>query len=293
MPKAKAAHEDAAVTIAGVTVTHPDRLLWPSAGVSKRDLADYCVAVADRLLPHVANRPLTLLRCPAGSEGKCFVQKHPWPGLSKAVRRIRDGDDEWLAVDDAAGLVALVQMGVLEFHPWGATVDDLEHPDRVVFDFDPAPDRDEGVPWARVVEGAKAIRSLLDGMGLRSVVKSTGGKGLHVVVPIEPRAGWEAVKAFAHEVAERLAASAPERYTTNPLKEARRGRVFLDHLRNSRGATAVAAFSPRARAGAPIAVPLDWEALNDDPAAIQRVLSDPPTDDPWPDLSRLRQRLPG
>ncbi|MBP2292653.1 non-homologous end-joining DNA ligase [Azospirillum rugosum] len=289
MPKAKAAPKDDAVTVAGIAVTHPDRLLWPAAGVTKRDLADYCVAVADRLLPQVANRPLTLLRCPGGSEGECFVQKHPWPGLSKAVRRLRDGDDEWLVVDDAAGLVALVQMGVLEFHPWGATADDLEHPDRVVFDFDP----DEGVPWARVVEGAKAVRARLDGMGLQSFLKSTGGKGLHVVIPIEPHAGWEAVKAFAHGIAERLVDDAPDRYTTNPLKEARHGRVFLDHLRNSRGATAVAAFSPRARAGAPIAVPLAWEALGDDPATVRRVLTDPPADTPWPDFSKLHQRLPG
>lgn len=290
MPKAKAATKAAdSVVIAGVTLSHPERVLWPSAGVTKRDLADYCVAVADRLLPHVANRPLTLLRCPSGSEGECFVQKHPWAGLSKAVRRLRDGEDEWLVVDDASGLVALVQMGVMEFHPWGATADDLERPDRVVFDFDP----DEGVPWARVVEGARAVRAVLEGMGLRSFVKSTGGKGLHVVVPIEPHAGWEAVKTFAHAVAERLVADSPGRYTTNPLKEARQGRVFLDHLRNSRGATAVAAFSPRARVGAPIAVPLTWEALGDDPAAVRRGMSNPPAGDPWPDFSKLRQRLPG
>lgn len=280
-------HSDTA-KIAGITLTHPDKALWPEQGVTKRDLADYYASVAGRILPHVANRPLTLVRCPSGSERACFVQKHPWPGLSKAVRRVRSGDGEWLAVDDLAGIVALVQMGVLELHPWGATVDDLERPDRVVLDLDP----DEGVGWAQVVAGARALRAELEGLGLRSFVKSTGGKGLHVVLPIEPAADWEAAKAFAHGVAARLAGREPDRYTTNPLKEARTGRIFLDHLRNSRGATAVAPYSTRARPGAPVATPLAWDALSDDPATNRRTLADPPRGDPWDWFFRVRQRLP-
>jgi bifunctional non-homologous end joining protein LigD len=188
MPKAAAE----AIEIAGITLTHPDRVLWPKQGVTKRDLAEFYAGIADRILPHVVNRPLTLVRCPSGSDGACFVQKHPWAGLPKAVRRVRSGGEEWLTVDDVAGLVALVQMGVLELHPWGATTDDLERPDRIIFDLDP----DEGVLWTRLVEGAREIHAALDNLGLRGFVKTTGGKGLHVVVPIEPHAEWERAKAF-------------------------------------------------------------------------------------------------
>jgi len=277
------------IEIAGVTLTHPDRVLWPEQGVTKRDLAAYYASVADRILPHVANRPLTLVRCPSGSAGACFVQKHPWAGLPKAVRRVRSGGEEWVAVDDLAGIVALVQMGVLELHPWGATADELERPDRVVLDLDP----DEGVGWAPVVAGARSLRAELEGMGLRGFAKTTGGKGLHVVVPIQPAADWEAVKAFAHGVAARLAEREPGRYTTNPLKEARTGRIFLDHLRNSRGATAVAAYSTRARPGAPVATPLEWEDLSEDPAVNRRTLEDPPRGDAWAGFFAVKQRLPG
>jgi bifunctional non-homologous end joining protein LigD len=208
MPKAAAE----TIKVAGVALTHPDRVLWPKLGVTKRGLAEFYAGIADRILPHVANRPLTLVRCPSGGDGACFVQKHPWAGLHQAVRRVHSGGDEWLAVDDVTGLVALVQMGVLELHPWGATGDDLERPDRIVLDLDP----DEGVPWAHVVESAGAIHAALDDLGLRGFVKATGGKGLHVVVPIEPHADWETAKAFARDVAARLAAEWPERYTTNP-----------------------------------------------------------------------------
>jgi bifunctional non-homologous end joining protein LigD len=180
MPKAAAE----TIKVAGVALTHPDRVLWPKLGVTKRGLAEFYAGIADRILPHVANRPLTLVRCPSGGDGACFVQKHPWAGLHQAVRRVHSGGDEWLAVDDVTGLVALVQMGVLELHPWGATGDDLERPDRIVLDLDP----DEGVPWAHVVESAGAIHAALDDLGLRGFVKATGGKGLHVVVPIEPHA---------------------------------------------------------------------------------------------------------
>ncbi len=285
MPKATAE----TVEIAGITLTHPDRVLWPDQGVSKRALAEYYADIADRILPHVANRPLTLVRCPSGSDGVCFVQKHPWAGLHKAVRRVRDGDDERLAVDDMSGLAVLVQAGVLELHPWGATTDDLERPDRIVFDLDP----DEGVPWAHVVEGARAIHAALEDLGLRGFVKATGGKGLHVVVPVEPHAGWETAKAFARDVAARLAGDRPERYTTNPLKEARSGHIFLDHLRNSRGATAVAAYSTRARPGAPVAMPLAGEALDAAPAALRYSIADLPAEDPWKGFFEVRQRLPG
>ena len=285
MPKAAAE----TIEIAGITLTHPDRMLWPKQGVTKRHLAEFYVGIADRILPHVVNRPLTLVRCPSGSDGACFVQKHPWAGLHEAVRRVHDGGEEWLAVEDVTGLVALVQMGVLELHPWGATIDDLERPDRIIFDLDP----DDGVPWAHLVEGARAIHAALDDLGLRGFVKATGGKGLHVVVPVEPHADWETAKVFARDFAARLAAGRPERYTTNPLKEARSDRIFLDHLRNSRGATAVAAYSIRARPGAPVAMPLAWEALGDAPAAPQYSIAGLPAGDPWKGFFEVRQRLPG
>jgi bifunctional non-homologous end joining protein LigD len=288
MPKAAAQ----AIEIAGITLTHPDRVLWPKQGVTKRDLAEFYVGIADRILPHIISRPVTLVRCPSGRDGACFVQKHPWAGLHKAVRQIRSGDEEWLVVDDVSGLVALVQMSVLELHPWGATINDLERPDRIIFDLDP----DEGVPWGHVAEGAWAIHAALDNLGLHGFVKTTGGKGLHVVVPIEPHAEWERAKAFARDMAARLAAERPERperYTTNPLKEARSGRIFLDHLRNSRGATAVAAYSTRARPGAPVATPLSWEALDDAPAAPRYSIAEVPAGDAWKDFFEVRQRLPG
>jgi bifunctional non-homologous end joining protein LigD len=284
MPKAAAETAE----IAGIMLTHPDRVLWQTQGVTKRGLAEYYAGIADRILPHVVNRPLTLVRCPSGSDGVCFVQKHPWAGLHRAVRRVRSGGDEWLAIDDVTGLVALVQMGVLELHPWGATRDDLERPDRIVFDLDP----DEGVPWSNVVEGARAIHVALDDLGLRGFVKATGGKGLHVVVPIKPHVNWETAKAFARDMAARLETARPERYTTNPLKEARSGRIFLDHLRNSRGATAVAAYSTRARPGAPVAMPLAWEALGDAPAAPRYSIADLPAGDAWKGFFEVRQRLP-
>jgi bifunctional non-homologous end joining protein LigD len=248
------------IEIAGITLTHPDRVLWRKQGLMKRDLAEFYVGIADRILPHVVNRPLTLVRCPSGSDGACFVQKHPWAGLHKSVRRVRSGGEEWLAVDDVTGLVALVQMGV---------------------------------PWVHLVEGARAIYAALNDLGLRSFAKATGGKGLHVVVPVEPHADWETAKAFARGLAARLAADQPERYTTNLLKEARSGRIFLDHLRNSRGATAVAAYSTRARPGAPVATPLAWEALGDAPTALQYSTADLPAGDPWKGFFEVRQRLPG
>ena len=144
----------------------------PKQGITKRALAEFYAGIADRILPHVVNRPLTLVRCPSGSDGACFVQKHPWAGLHEAVRRVHDGGEEWLAVEGVTGLVALVQMGVLELHPWGATIDDLERPDRIIFDLDP----DEGVPWTHLVEGARAIHAALDDLGLRSFAKATGGR---------------------------------------------------------------------------------------------------------------------
>jgi bifunctional non-homologous end joining protein LigD len=252
----------AKVAVAGVRLTNPDRVLYPDQAITKLALARYYEAIADWILPHVADRPLSLVRCPEGQRGQCFYQKHAGPGVPKEVKRVRirergGGTASYLYVDDLAGVVALVQIGVLEIHPWGARVGRLDRPDHLVLDLDPAP----GLPWARVVEAAQEIHALLADLDLVGFVKTTGGKGLHVVVPLRPEAGWDALRALGEGIGAEMARRAPDRYTINPLKAARRGRIFIDYLRNVRGATAVAAYSTRARPGAPVSTPVGWSEL--------------------------------
>jgi bifunctional non-homologous end joining protein LigD len=253
---------DAPVQVAGVRLTHPDRVLYVEQAITKLTLARYYEAIASFIVPHVAGRPLSLVRCPDGQRGPCFYQKHVGAGMPEEVERVRiresGGASAWYPyVEDLAGLVALSQIGVLEIHPWGARVGRLERPDRLVLDLDPAP----GVAWGRVVEGALAVRALLTDLGLVSFVKTTGGKGLHVVAPLRPEAGWEALRTLGERIGAEMVRRAPDRYTINPLKTARRGRIFVDYLRNTRGATAVATYSPRARPGAPVSMPLGWSEL--------------------------------
>lgn len=242
-------------TIAGITLSKPGKVLYDGDGVTKLDLARYYEAVADFALPHLTGRALSLLRCPEGRNGECFFQKHQSAGMPKSIHRIdideKAGSETALYIEDLAGLVGLVQMGVLEIHPWGSTITHIETPDRLTFDFDP----DVGLPWKRVVEGVLELKKLLDALGLRSFLKTTGGKGLHVVVPVAARLPWDEAKAFTKSVAERLVAAAPDRYTATLSKKARHGRIFVDYLRNGRGATAVGAYSARARAGATVSTP--------------------------------------
>ncbi|HVV99077.1 MAG TPA: DNA ligase D [Planctomycetaceae bacterium] len=251
-------------TFAGVRLTHPDRVLYSEQGLTKQGLAAYYLQVADWILPHLAGRPLSLVRCPEGQRKACFYQKHAGPGTPDSIHRVKIPGEaqEYLMVDDVAGLVSLVQMGVLEMHPWGARVDDIEAPDRLIFDLDP----DVTVEWKRVVEDARRVRDLLAELELQSFVKTTGGKGLHVVVPLQRRQDWPTVKEFARAFVNRLAAGTPDRYTTNLSKAARHGKVFLDYLRNERGSTAVAAYSTRARSHATVSTPLAWDELS---AAVQ------------------------
>lgn len=283
--------------IAGVTLTHPDRVLYADQGLTKRDLAAYYLDVADAMLPHLSGRPLSLVRCPDGHGKACFYQKHPGHSAPAALRRIRisegSGTNEYVIVDDAAGLVALVQMGVLEVHPWGSTEKALEKPDRIIFDFDPAPDLD----WKRVVAAAAEMRERLKGLGLESFLKTTGGKGLHVVAPIAPRDEWPEVKAFTKALAMAMERDAPDAYTTVMSKKERRGKIFIDYLRNDRGSTAIAPYSTRARAGAPVAMPIPWKALTPGlkPAAFT-VLTVPKKlkaqrTDPWKEIGTLRQAI--
>lgn len=295
---------NAAVVIEGVRLTNPDKILYAAQGITKRALAEYYVAVAAAALPHMARRPLSLVRCPEGSDEACFFQRHVGSGVPDEVRRVEipdgsgtaeheKGSSTYLWIDDLAGLVALAQMGVLEIHPWGCTIDRLETPDRLVFDLDPGP----GVAWERVVEAAFEVRDRLAALGLESFVKTTGGKGLHVVAPIEPRHDWSVVKPFARAFAARMAEDAPDRFTIAMAKKARGSRIFVDYLRNGRGATAVAAYSTRARRGATVSLPIAWSELG--PRLDQRafsLLTVPELiarrgSDPWGKLGEIRQEL--
>jgi len=281
----------------GVKLTHPDRIYWPDAGVTKQGLAEYYADVWKWMAPHVVARPLALVRCPDGIAQKCFFQKAAWNGIHRSVSVLRnpgEGGEEVLAIHDLDGLIALVQAGVLEIHPWGSTVDDLDRPDRIIFDLDPGPD----VGWDELVRAANEVRERLRAGGLESFVKTTGGKGLHVVAPLEPVAHWDEVKHYARAVAETMAADSPDRYVAKMSKRLRAGHIFIDYLRNSRGATAVAPYSTRARAGAPVSTPLSWDELGPDargahfrvdnlPARLAHLKSDP-----WSGFFKIKQRLP-
>jgi bifunctional non-homologous end joining protein LigD len=283
--------------IAGVKLTHPERVLYGQQGLTKRDLAAYYMQVADAMLPHLAGRPLSLVRCPEGEGGACFYQKHPGNSAPPALRRVKieesGGTNEYVVVDDAAGLVALVQMGVLEIHPWGSREKHLEKPDRIIFDFDPAPD----VDWPRVVAAAAEMRERLQQLGLESFLKTTGGKGLHVVAPIAPRDEWPEVKAFTKAVATAMERDSLGAYTTVMSKRERRGKIFIDYLRNDRGSTAIAPYSTRARAGAPVAMPVPWTALKPSLKPSEfTVLTVPKRlkasrSDPWAEIGKLRQGI--
>jgi len=287
----------AEVAVAGVHLTHPDRVLYREQAITKLGLARYYEAVADHIVPHVADRPLSLVRCPEGEGGQCFYQKHAGPGLPTAVKRVRirergGATAAYPYVTDLPGLVALAQIGVLELHPWNARVDRIERPDRLVLDLDPAP----GVAWERVVEAAHAIREMLGELDLVSFVKTTGGKGLHVVAPSRPT-DWETLRAVGEAIGAALVRGAPDRYTVNPLKAARRGRIFVDFLRNTRGATAVAAYSPRARPDAPVSTPLGWRELDGDARPGDFTVTTVPRrlarlrQDPWADFFSVDQAI--
>jgi bifunctional non-homologous end joining protein LigD len=243
-----------------VALTHPDRLYWPDVGVTKEGLADYYAEVWPHMTPFIAGRPLALLRCPDGINGPAFFQKHAWKGLNRAIVTVNDPKEPGeplISVSDLDGLMGLVQAAVLEIHPWGSTVADWERPDTIIMDLDPG----ESVPWEATVEAAREVRARLKDAGLAAFVKTSGGKGLHVVSPVKPKADWPAVKAFTKTIADAMAADSPDRYVATIAKAKRTGKILVDYLRNQRGMTAVAAYSTRARAGAAVSMPLDWEEL--------------------------------
>jgi bifunctional non-homologous end joining protein LigD len=284
-------------TIAGVKLTHPDRVLYPPQGITKRDLALLYESIQDWILPHVAGRPLTLVRCPEGAAKDCFYMKHSGVWAPAALRRVKIQEKtkvgEYLVADDLQALLSLVQMGILEIHTWNAVADALERPDRVVFDLDPDP----SVGWDRVVAAARALRDRLDELGFESFVKTTGGKGLHVVVPLRPASTWEESFAFSRVLSEELERAQPAAYTTEMSKARRRGRIFVDYLRNNRGNTSIAAYSTRARPGAAVSTPITWEELEKGVTAdqyhvgnIRERLAGLKTD-PWKRYWSVRQRI--
>jgi bifunctional non-homologous end joining protein LigD len=281
--------------LARVRLTHPERILWEEPGITKQGLAEFYADIAKWILPHMAGRVLSLVRCPSGVGGQHFYAKHPWHGLDPAVRRVDVGEKEpMLVVENLTGLLSLVQASVAEIHPWGSTADDLDRPDRLIFDLDP----DEDLPWSAVIAAAREVRDRLAEMKLASFVKTSGGKGLHVVVPIVPSLDWDAAKDFTGALATAMAKDAPDRYVATMSKRARKGRVFVDFFRNGRGATAVGAYSTRALPDATVSTPLDWSELSESIRADhfridnlrQRlaVLKQ----DPWAEMFSIQQKLP-
>ena len=243
-----------------VKLTHPDRVYWPDEGVTKEGLADYYAEVWPHMAPTVVDRPLALVRCPDGINGQKFFQKHAWKGINKTIVQVQDPKEPGeplIAIRDLDGLIGLVQAATLEIHPWGSTLLDWERPDMIIMDLDPG----DNVAWETVIEAAQEVRARLKDAGLASFVKTSGGKGLHIVSPVKPKAEWPAVKAFTKAIADSMAADSPDRYVATIAKAKRTGKILVDYLRNQRGTTAVAAYSTRARPGAAVSMPLAWEEL--------------------------------
>ena len=281
-----------------VRLTHPNKILDVESGVTKQVLAKYLWAVSDRMLPHIAGRPLSLVRCPEGSAKPCFYQKHVNHMLPPGVGSVEVPDkktgvpEPYITLDSKQALAGLAQMGVLEVHPWGSRNENLEHADRIIFDLDP----DESLGWGDVTAAAAEVRKRLTARGLESFLKTTGGKGLHVVAPIEPRLEWTAVKEWAHRFVTEMERAEPARYLTKMTKAARAGRIYLDYLRNERGATAVAPYSSRARSGLGVSLPLSWSELKTSERPVFRVANFPEwrarlKKDPWAKMAGLRQKL--
>ncbi|HEY1986385.1 MAG TPA: DNA ligase D [Terracidiphilus sp.] len=281
-----------------IRLTHPAKILDESSGVTKEALAHYYLSIAEVILPYIADRPLTLVRCPEGSSKQCFYQKHKNQMLGGSFESVEVVDkksgkpEPYITLSQPQAVVELAQIGVLEVHPWGSRNESLEHPDQIIFDLDP----DEAIPWQTLASSALEIRKRLKALNLTCFVKSTGGKGLHVVIPILPEHSWAAVKQFAHNFVLTMEKEKPSLYLTKMTKAARKGKIYLDYLRNERGSTAVAPFSPRARAGLPVAMPLSWTELNSEGHPHYRVSDFRDwkkrlARNPWKEMAKLQQRL--
>ena len=293
--KKNSAASEGDAAFGSVKLTHPERVYWTDVGVTKRDLADYYVKVWDWIAPHIIGRALSLVRCPEGANiGHCFFQKHVAAGLMpQLLHLVPEKGEKIISIDHLDGLISLVQAGVLEVHTRGSTIEHLDMADRLVFDLDPGP----GTTWSDVVAAARDVRERLEGIDLKTFIKTTGGKGLHVVLPIKPTP-WDEAKAFTRTVAAAMEADAPDKYVSTSTKAKRHGRIFIDYLRNSREATAVAPYSTRARDGAPVSVPIDWSELGSLKGAnvytvknlgqrLSRLRKDP-----WADIAKVKQALP-
>jgi bifunctional non-homologous end joining protein LigD len=281
--------------VAGIRISHPDRLIYPELELSKLQLARYYEDIGTWILPHVKGRPLTLIHCPAGIAGPCAYLRHAKAWGPLALRRVRIKEKtkmgEYLVADSIDGVVALAQMGVVEIHTWNSIADDVERPNRIVWDLDPGPE----VTWAHVVAAARQLRDVLDTLGLASWVKTTGGRGLHVVVPIRPPIDWSECLAFSRAVSDAFARTDASRYTTTFSKRGREAKILIDYLRNNRTNTSVCAYSPRARKGAPVSMPIDWAELTGAPGRWT-LLSVPrrlhrQRSDPWADYWKTAQRI--
>lgn len=271
MPQRKNA---GSLTVAGIAITHPERVISEQGHVTKVKLAEYYASVSRLLLPRIVRRPLSLLRCPAGIASDCFYQRNPGRGLGPDVRVFKFTHNgkkfEYLYIEDERGLLELIQMNTIEIHPWGANIDAIDYPDRLIFDLDPAPD----VPFAALKLGAQDLRQRLKQKGLEAGLKCTGGKGLHVIVPLSSKAKWAEAKAFAASLAQEMVAAAPDAYVATMSKAKRTGRIFIDTFRNDYTATSIADYAVRARPGAPVAVPVEWEELKSLKAANQFTIDD-------------------
>lgn len=273
-----------------VKLTHPDRLYWPEEGITKEGLADFYADVWRLMAPYVVGRPLALLRCPNGIKGERFFQKHTWKGLNPNIVTVPDpadpSEEPWVSINDLDGMMGLVQSAALEIHPWGSTVADWERPDIIILDLDPG----EDVPWQAVIDAAQEVRQRLLDAGLKPFVKTSGGKGLHVVAPLKPSAEWPEIKAFTKSLAEAMAADSPDRFVATITKSKRHGKILVDYLRNQRGQTAVAPYSTRARPGAAVSTPIAWEELEPGIGPAYFTVSNLPArlaamrTDPWEDF---------
>jgi bifunctional non-homologous end joining protein LigD len=291
----QSARSSPSATVAGVHISHPDRLIYPDQDISKVELARYYESIADWIVPHVIGRPLTLVHCPAGIASPCMYLKHAKQWGPNALRRVKIHEKtkvgEYLVADNIQAVVSLAQMGIVEIHTWNSTDDDVERPNRIVWDLDPGPE----VGWKEVVAGAKVVRDVLKALELESWVKTTGGRGLHVVMPITPARDWSECLEFARSVSAAIERTYPQRYTTTFAKAGRQRKILIDYLRNNRTNTSVCAFSPRARPGAMVSMPLEWRELGAGPerwtmlTVPQRLKRR--TSDPWAGYDRTPQRL--
>lgn len=280
--------------VRGIRISNPARLIYPELGITKLDLVHYYDVVTERMLPHVENRPLTLVHCPDGLQAPCNYMRHRRVWGPDVLTRVKIQEKtkigEYLAVTDPAGLVALAQMGIIEIHTWNSAIDDVERPNRLVWDLDPGP----AVAWSDVVASAIAVRDLLDTLGLQCWAKTTGGHGIHVVAPITPHRRWDECLTLARAVAEALTMSNPSLYTTAFAKQGRERKILIDYLRNNRTNTSVAAFSARARAGATVSMPVSWRQvttrLRPDAFTVESVARRLRTD-PWRDYFSTRQKV--